>query len=327
MQWYIKEKYQINKPIRKEIERLLKLKKWKREIWRLLWIDHSVICREIARNWTDVWRWKIVYNAEVADNRALERRRKANKKHVKFIKDKNMFNKFKLMFKEKHSCRWVDEIIWHLRSQWEEMVCTSTAYNFIHKYKDEREHRLRYWKHGYKKRTWKKKTAVVWVDLIEKRDESINNRETYWDWEVDMVVGPKLEKWWLITILERKSRYVIIVKVTRATKNIVRFWIVNKLKDFKVNSITCDNWSEFADMKEIWKELWCKVYRCHPYSSREKWWNENNNWIIRRWCPKWLSIQQYSEEYINDVQNKINSKPRKILSYKSATDLLSELLK
>jgi IS30 family transposase len=60
------------------------------------------------------------------------------------------------------------------------------------------------------------------------------------------------------------------------------------------------------------------VYRCHPYASREKGGNERNNGIIRRYCPKGLSIQQYSEEYIKEKETEINNKPRKILGYRSA---------
>jgi IS30 family transposase len=85
-----------------------------------------------------------------------------------------------------------------------------------------------------------------------------------------------------------------------------------------VCSITSDNGSEFAGMAEIGVVLWCKVFRCHPYASREKGGNERNNGIVRRFCPKWLSIQQYSEEYIKQVETKINNKPRKILGYKTA---------
>jgi IS30 family transposase len=79
-------------------------------------------------------------------------------------------------------------------------------------------------------------------------------------------------------------------------------------------------------MSEIAKELSCLVYRCHPYSSREKWSNENNNGIIRWFCPKGLSIQQYNEEYIKEVERKINNKPRKILKYRTALILFTYYL-
>lgn len=161
-------------------------------------------------------------------------------------------------------------------------------------------------------------TALVGVPLIEEREEIINNRESFGVWEVDMVVWPKGEKWGLLTIIERKTRFTIIKKLKRAKKGKVKMAIINALSGNKVNSITSDNGSEFAGMKEIWEELWCKVFRCHPYSSRKKGGNERNNGIIRRFCPKWLSIQQYSEEYIKEVERKINNKPRKILNYKTA---------
>lgn len=69
------------------------------------------------------------------------------------------------------------------------MVCTSTMYNFIRRYKVEWERMLRYKSFGYKKRKLKvKKTALVGVPLIEERREEINNREVFGNWEVDMVV-------------------------------------------------------------------------------------------------------------------------------------------
>jgi IS30 family transposase len=93
-----------------------------------------------------------------------------------------------------------------------------------------------------------------------------------------------------------------------------------------VHSITSDNGSEFARLADVGKELWCEVFRCHPYSSREKGSNENNNGIIRWFCPKKLSIQQYSEEYIKEVERKINNKPRKILKYRTALVLFTYYL-
>ncbi|MDR2190409.1 MAG: IS30 family transposase [Candidatus Peribacteria bacterium] len=98
----------------------------------------------------------------------------------------------------------------------------------------------------------------------------------------------------------------------------VKHAMIEKLSGYKVRSITSDNGTEFAGLAEVRKVVGCLVYRCHPYASREKGGNERNNGIIRRFCPKQLSIQQYSEEYIRKIETKINSKPRKILNYTSA---------
>jgi len=163
----------------------------------------------------------------------------------------------------------------------------------------------------------------VGVPLIEEREEAINSRKTFGDWEIDMVIWPQGERWGLLTIIERKTRFTIIKKVPRARKWDVYRVVIEAMSGYKVNSITSDNWPEFAWMRQMGKRLWCKVFRCHPYASREKWGNERNNGIIRRFCPKWLSIQQYNEEYIKEVERKINNKPRKILNYQTAWTVFS----
>jgi len=307
------------------IEFLWKNGRWKSccFIGKELKRDRSVVSREIERNGIDKWLWtKKWYSAKIAEHKEKERRRKANFQHRKLIKDPKMLHKFREVFEEKYKSQWVDEVIGALRNLGIEMVCTSTMYDFIHTCKQEWEYMLRYGKHWYKKRSWKKRTALVGVPLIEERDEEVNNRSTFGNWEVDMIVWPKWEKWWLLTIVERLSRYTIIVPLVRATKSEVQQALIGSLASHVVTTITSDNWSEFAGLRAVWDTLGCQVYRCHPYASWEKWGNERNNGIIRRFCPKTLSIQQYSVEYIQAVEDQINEKPRKILGYRTAKEML-----
>ena len=204
------------------------------------------------------------------------------------------------------------------------MVCASTMYSFIRRYKPERERLLRYKSFGYKKRKWKaKKTALVGVPLIEARWEEINSREVFGNWEVDMVVWPRWEKWGLLTMVERQTRYVIIKKLKRATKKEVMKGIIASLRSYEVMSITSDNGSEFSGLKEVWEVLNCLAYRCHPYSSWEKWGNERMNGLIRWFIPKRWSIQKYREEYIEKIAEKLNRKPRKKLGYQTAKELFA----
>jgi IS30 family transposase len=313
---------QLSQGERYQIEILFKNGKWRscRCIGQELNRDHTVISRELQRNWvTNAWGVVVRYSAKEAEEKRLIRRGNANNGHVKLLRNPGMLKCFEKVFMEKYDSQWVDEIIGFLRLEWIEMVCTSTMYRFIHTYKREWEYKLRHGKHWYKKRKGKsKKTALVGVPLITERPEEVNNRENFGDWEVDMVVWPLWEKWGLLTLVERKTRFTIITKLNDAKKVSVYMAMLNALSVYKVNSITSDNWSEFAGMKRIGEVLWCEVFRCNPYSSREKGSNERNNGIIRWFCPKWLSIQQYSEEYIREIERKINDKPRKILWYKTA---------
>ena len=142
-----------------------------------------------------------------------------------------------------------------------------------------------------------------------------------------MVVWPQGEKWWLVTLLERKSRYTLIAKILASTKAYAYAAMYTMLYKETSITVTSDNWSEFANLALLWKRLWIPVYRCHPYASREKWANEKNNWFIRWFCKKWLSIQQYDDEYITKVQNILNHKPRKILWYRTPYEVYHNITK
>ena len=52
-------------------------------------------------------------------------------------------------------------------------------------------------------------------------------------------------------MVERQTRYVIIKKLKRATKKEVMEGIIASLKEYEVMSITSDNGSEFAGLKEV----------------------------------------------------------------------------
>lgn len=91
-------------------------------------------------------------------------------------------------------------------------------------------------------------------------------------------------------------------------------------------TITCDNGCEFTDMQSIEKSIYnkvmkrTKVYYCHPYNASERGSNENANKLIRRWVPKGSHISEFTDQYINELQDWINNYPRKIFNYLSANE-------
>ena len=330
-----KEKKHLTQEERVVIWVWLKERKWYRWIGRKLGRDHTVISREIKRNSVrDSRTWELVYKPVDAERLRLERKQLANSNHIILLKDHNFCLEIEKLLKEK--CKkwveeenwWLDELLWRLKLEWYRSLNTTTLYRFIENHKPSRKKYLRHWKHGYRKRwNWKKKTALVWVPLIEERAESVDERKEIWHWEADMVVWPQWEKWWLVTLLERKSRYTLISKIPASTKAYAYAAMYTMLHKETVLTTTSDNWSEFANLALLWKRLWIPVYRCHPYASREKWANEKNNWFIRWLCGKWLSIQQYDDEYIAKVQHTLNHKPRKILWYRTPYEIYHNITK
>jgi len=193
------------------------------------------------------------------------------------------------------------------------IVSMSSMYRYTRKYDKELEKMLLYKSWWYRKWEYKywRNSKILELEIIEKREESINKREMIWDYGIDLIVSKK-SKEVIINILDRKSRKIFIKKVNSKKKGKVKEAIKEMLRWKEVKSITIDNGTEFTDLIDICRELWIKWYRCYPYSSWEKWSVEVHNRYIKRYIPKWTDIRNYDDKYIKQIEVNINNLPRKI---------------
>jgi IS30 family transposase len=90
-----------------------------------------------------------------------------------------------------------------------------------------------------------------------------------------------------------------------------------------IHTITGDNGKEFADHKKIAQELAIDFYFAKPYHSWERGANENTNGLIRQYFPKGSSFESITDKQIQDVQHKLNNRPRKKLGFLSPIEFLS----
>ena len=104
--------------------------------------------------------------------------------------------------------------------------------------------------------------------------------------------------------------------------------VIDMLLPYKddIHSITSDNGSEFARHKSIAKKLDCEFYFAHPYASWERGLSENSNKLIRQYILKKSNFDEYSEEYVKQVQLKINRRPRKNLNFETPTKIFYSLV-
>lgn len=285
-----------------------------REIWRRLNISHTTISREVKRNSIDRWWWIYQYKPIEAEKRYKERRNKANFKHIKLWRNDKLRKKIEeiLMSKTK---RWPDEILWRLKLEWFEIVSTTTLYRFIRQYKPILQRGLRYKNKWYRtNKKWNKRKKMYQdVPNINDRPEIINERWRIGDFEWDTVLSGKKYKWWLATLVDRMSRYYLLKKVGNLKSDTLNMTI-NAMLEWKiVESVTFDNWVEFSDISQLKRPC----FRADPYSSYQRWTNEKHNWFLRRFIPKWENINNRTDQEIQDIQDTINHKPRKILGYKT----------
>jgi transposase, IS30 family len=157
---------------------------------------------------------------------------------------------------------------------------------------------------------------------IDLRPMIVDLRERYGDWEVDLVIGAGQNQA-LVTLVERKSRYVLIGHVKNKTAQAVAETMVSLLAPFTdyVHTITTDNGKEFAQHERIAKRLGADFYFAHPYSSWERGAIENMNGLIRQFFPKNLSFNTITKPEIDFAMNNLNNRPRKCLGFQTPNEV------
>lgn len=153
---------------------------------------------------------------------------------------------------------------------------------------------------------------------IEKRPAVVEKKQRIGDWEADLVSG-RNHRGFLVTLVERKSRFTLIGHVGRKTSEAVKGEIVRLLQSHKdrVHTITYDNGREFAGHQDINAALDCDSYFARPYHSWERGLNENTNGLIRQYIPKKSDLSRIEADYIKFVQERLNLRPRKTLDYET----------
>ena len=78
--------------------------------------------------------------------------------------------------------------------------------------------------------------------------------------------------------------------------------------------------------EKISKALSVDIYFAHPYSSWERGLNENTNGLLRQYFPKNTDLKQVSQEEVDAAVERLNSRPRKSLEFKTPIQLMERLI-
>jgi len=92
----------------------------------------------------------------------------------------------------------------------------------------------------------------------------------------------------------------------------------------ELKTITTDNDILLQRHKELEALLNVKIYFCDPYSSWQKGTVENSNKYVRRDIPKGSNMSKCSSRFIKSIEEKLNRRPLKCLSYKTPKEVLDE---
>lgn len=159
---------------------------------------------------------------------------------------------------------------------------------------------------------------------IDQRPPVVDQRSRIGDWESDTMAGSQRSRAVLATHLERRSRYVLIRKLTNARAKTFNRASVAALKAVPAEhrrTLTADNGSEFARFATLQKKLGLKVYFAQPYKAWQRGANENANGLIRQFFPKGTDLSTVSPKRVAQVERLLNNRPRKCLNYRTPAEV------
>ena len=215
----------------------------------------------------------------------------------------------------------------------EKMVCTKTLYNEV--WAGNLSLNILELPEAIKRKKHRKSPAKrkkVYGTSIDERPEIVDSRTEAGHWEGDTVVGKRNGKESVIlTLLEKKTQNYIAIRIPGKTSEAVNAAMQRLHEEFGekfsqvFKTITVDNGAEFADFAQI-EKYGTKVYFAHPYTSWERAQNERHNGLLRRYVPKGISIENFSDEDILWAADALNSLPRKNLGYCTPEELFEAFL-
>lgn len=155
---------------------------------------------------------------------------------------------------------------------------------------------------------------------IEQRPAIVDTRQRLGDWEADSVQGKHLAC--LVTLVERKTGLSRIRKVMRSTAALTAGAMIDAFSGMVVKSTTSDNGKEFSHHRKVSQAVGCGFYFARPYHSWERGTNENTNGLIRQYFPKGTAFEEITDEEIQQVEDKINNRPRKRYGFYSPLEMM-----
>ena len=157
---------------------------------------------------------------------------------------------------------------------------------------------------------------IVDAVSIRERPASAEDRAVPGHWEGDLLCGSANS--YLVTLVERHSRYVMLVKLKNKDSEQVAKALAKHVLKLPVTlrrSLTWDRGSEMAAHKDFTVATDVQVYFCDPHSPWQRGSNENTNGLLRQYFPKGSDLSTFSQRQLDEVAHRLNTRPRMTLGW------------
>ena len=124
--------------------------------------------------------------------------------------------------------------------------------------------------------------------------------------------------------MERTTLFTVLAKMedASAASAVKSFgFVLNRIDAQKRLSMTYDQGKEMAGHQQLAAETGIKVYFADPHSPWQRGINENTNGLARQYLPKGIDLSVFSQEELDAIAWKLNTRPRKSLGFKCPVEL------
>jgi IS30 family transposase len=164
--------------------------------------------------------------------------------------------------------------------------------------------------------------------VIHERPAEVEDRVVPGHWEGGLISGSGNTH--IATLVERHSRYVLLVKLKGKDAKSVHKALVRKIKRLPAElkkSLTWDRGLELSNHKKFTIATGVQVFFCDPQSPWQRGSNENTNGLLRQYLPKKADLSVHSQQKLNRIAHELNTRPRKTLQYLTPAEKLQQVLR
>ena len=180
--------------------------------------------------------------------------------------------------------------------------------------------------------------------MISARPSEAASRTVAGHWEGDLIMG--LDSSAIGTLVERATRFTILLHLppmdghggprdrdspalaghgAEAVREAVTAALAALPAQLRC-SLTWDQGAEMAQHAQLTAGTGLPVYFAEPHSPWQRGTNENTNGLLRQYFPKGTSLARHTPGDLAAVAGALNTRPRKILGWKTPAEALSEYL-
>jgi IS30 family transposase len=170
-------------------------------------------------------------------------------------------------------------------------------------------------------------TGLQGMTSIDLRPPEVAARIVPGHWEGDLIKGARNASA-VGTLVERTSRFVMLVQLDGAGATSVLEGFSRRLRSMPPalrKTLTYDQGTEMALHETLSRRLRMDIFFCDPHSPWQRGSNENANGLIREYLPKGADLSLFTQRQLSSIEYALNTRPRKILGFKTPLEVLSDL--